>query len=492
MTARAPLPETTSSTVSILEADYVVVGAGAVGLAFVDVLLDQTDADILLIDRRAEPSGHWRDAYPFVRLHNVSALYGVNSRPLGSGALDTAGLDAGCMERAGLTEILDYYDTVFRETLLASGRVRWLPEHDYRPEGVAVSLVDGKALSIRARRRVVDATFTDARLPKTHGPGFPVAPGVRCISPDALEVRADGASGYTVIGAGKTAMDVALHLLSQGVDPDDIAWVRPREPWLLNRRRLQPAEPFFEDTVGGLADEMEAASQAGSVDEFFLKLEAAGVVLRLDRAVVPTMFRCAIAGEREVEALRSVRDVVRLGHVMALEPDRMVLEHGVRMFERDRVHVHCTADGVPRKTPVPIFQKDRIVPQYVRRCAPVFAAAMIARIEALNLTDAEKNDLCQTVPMVDEPAHWVQAHLIEGRNRLRWNGVPELRTWLATSRLDGFGKMITRVAANPTPAQAAVLDRYRRALQPGYARMSEWVSSGRPQVGATTASLPGG
>jgi len=476
MTDRTWRTEAPASPTATLEADYVVVGAGAVGLAFVDVLLDQTKADILLIDRRAEPGGHWRDAYPFVRLHNVSALYGVNSRPLGSGALDTTGFDAGCMERAGLTEILDYYDTVFREALLASGRVTWLPQHDYRPEGVAVSLVDGKTLSIKARRRVVDATFTDARLPKTHGPGFPVVPGVRCISPDALNLKAEGASGYTVIGAGKTAMDVVLHLLSQGINPDDISWVRPREPWLLNRRRLQPSEPFFEDTVGGLADEMEAASEAGSVDEFFLKLEEAGVVLRLDCAVVPTMFRCAIAGEREVEALRSVRDVVRLGHVMALEPDRMVLEHGVRLFDRDRVHVHCTADGVPRKAATQTFQKDRIVPQYVRRCAPVFSAAMIARIEALDLTDAEKNDLCQTVPMVDEPAHWIQAHLIEGRNRLRWNGVPELRTWLGSSRLDGFGGMIARVAGNPTPAQAAVLDRYRRALQPGYARMSEWVS----------------
>ena len=45
----------------IMEADYVVVGAGAVGLAFVDVLLDETTADIILIDRRTEPGGHWRD-----------------------------------------------------------------------------------------------------------------------------------------------------------------------------------------------------------------------------------------------------------------------------------------------------------------------------------------------------------------------------------------------------------------------------------------------
>lgn len=477
MKERASRGDMISSTAAHLEADYVVVGAGAVGLAFVDVLLDETEANILLIDRRAEPGGHWRDAYPFVRLHNVSALYGVNSMPLGSGALDTTGLDAGCMERANLAEILEYYDSLFREKFLATGRVRWLPQHDYKPEGVATSLVDGRSVRVSARRKVVDATFTDARLPKTHGPGFPVAQGVTCISPDALEANVESASSYTVIGAGKTAMDAVLHLLSHGVDRDHIAWIRPREPWLLNRRRLQPAEPFFEDTVGGFAEEMEAAGQADSIADFFLKLEAAGVVLRLDRGIVPTMFRCAIAGESEVEVLGSVRDVMRLGRVIALERDRMVLEHGVRPFDGNWIHVHCTADGVPRNRPEPIFQKDRIVPQYVRRCAPVLSAAMVARVEALNLTDTEKNGLCQTVPMVDEPAHWVQAHLVEGGNRLSWNGVPELRTWLSTARLDGFGGMINRVAANPTRAQAAILDRYRRGLQPAYARMSQWVSS---------------
>ena len=474
MTERTSRPTFTST--SILEADYVVVGAGAVGLAFIDVLLDETEADILLIDRRAEPGGHWRDAYPFVKLHNVSALYGVNSMPLGSGALETSGFDDGFMDRASQAEILDYYDTVLREKLLASGRVTWLPRHDYRPDGVAVSLEDGKPVTVRARRRVVDATFTDSRLPKTHGPGFPVSSGVRCISPDALEAGAEGTSGYTVIGAGKTAMDAVLHLLSQGVDADAIAWVRPREPWLLNRRRLQPAEPFFADTVGGFADEMEAASRASSTDDFFIRLEAAGVVLRLDRAVTPTMFRCAIAGEREVEALQSVRTVVRLGHVVALERNRVVLERGILETDPNRVHVHCTADGVPRKVPVPIFQNCRIVPQHVQRCAPVFAAAMIARIEALNLTDRERNDLCQVVPMVSEPAHWVQAHLVERRNRLRWHSVPELRAWLSTSRLDGFSGMIGRVSANPTPSLTALLDRYRRAVQPAYAKMSEWVS----------------
>jgi len=63
------------------ETDYLVVGAGAAGLAFADTLIAESDAEVVIVDRRAAPGGHWNDAYPFVRLHQPSLYYGVNSRP---------------------------------------------------------------------------------------------------------------------------------------------------------------------------------------------------------------------------------------------------------------------------------------------------------------------------------------------------------------------------------------------------------------------------
>ena len=41
-----------------LEADYVIVGAGAVAMAFADSLLTDTDASIVMVDRRHKPGGH--------------------------------------------------------------------------------------------------------------------------------------------------------------------------------------------------------------------------------------------------------------------------------------------------------------------------------------------------------------------------------------------------------------------------------------------------
>ena len=60
-----------------LETDYLVVGAGAMGMAFTDALIDHADVHVTLVDRRHAAGGHWQDAYPFVQLHQASVFYGV-------------------------------------------------------------------------------------------------------------------------------------------------------------------------------------------------------------------------------------------------------------------------------------------------------------------------------------------------------------------------------------------------------------------------------
>jgi len=137
-----------------------------------------------------------------------------------------------------------------------------------------------------------------------------------------------------------------------------------------------------------------------------------------------------------------------------------VVQHGdaVAIFEQgsldcdpDRLFVHACADGVPRKGSSPIFQDGRLTPQFIRRCAPVFAAALIARVDSLDLSDEKKNDLCQPVPMVDAPEDWLQGHLVEVRNR-------------------------ARCAAQP--AQAAAFSRSRSVQPAGYVRMADLLAAG--------------
>ena len=115
-----------------IETDYLVVGAGASGMAFVDSLMAESEAEVVIVDRRHGPGGHWLDAYPFVRLHQPSAYYGVNSRTLGNDLIDETGPNAGFYERAGAAEICSYFGRVLEEHFIASGRVRFLGMSEYR------------------------------------------------------------------------------------------------------------------------------------------------------------------------------------------------------------------------------------------------------------------------------------------------------------------------------------------------------------------------
>jgi len=58
----------------LIETDYLVVGAGAAAMAFVDTILSDTDSRIVMVDRRDRPGDHWNDAYPFVGLHQPAAV----------------------------------------------------------------------------------------------------------------------------------------------------------------------------------------------------------------------------------------------------------------------------------------------------------------------------------------------------------------------------------------------------------------------------------
>src|SRR5947209_10012557 len=105
--------------------DYLVVGAGATGLAFADTLVAEADdVEVAIIDRREGPGGHWLNAYPFVRLHTPSAYYGVSSLPLGEDRIDDAGENAGFYERASGEQVRAHF-TEAAARLAQTGRVRF-------------------------------------------------------------------------------------------------------------------------------------------------------------------------------------------------------------------------------------------------------------------------------------------------------------------------------------------------------------------------------
>ncbi|HEY6814199.1 MAG TPA: hypothetical protein VI168_01545 [Croceibacterium sp.] len=451
-----------------LEADYVVVGAGAAGMAFTDALVTEaqssgTDLDVIIVDRRHAPGGHWNDAYPFVRLHQPSAYYGVNSLALGGDEIDADGLNAGMYEQAGPTEICGYYDRVMRRRLLPSGAVRYFPMCDVVADGRLVSRLSGEDYEVHARTAVVDAAYLEPAIPATSAPPFAVASGVRCIPVGDLVNIVEPSGRIVVIGAGKTAIDACLWLLLQGVDPDTIRWVKPREPWLRNRFHAQGGE-LVGNLIEGIASQLEAAASAISLDDLFDRLEAAGLLFRVDEQVAPTMYKAPTMSTAELELLRRIEDVVRLGHVRRITHDAIELDEGSVPAGPGDVYVHCAAPGLNPAPAVPIFAEGRITLQPIRTGLIPFNAALVGYVEASGRDIHEKNRLCPPNRLPDVPLDWARGLLIEMAADRAWSKEPDLARWLEAARLNVSRDLRRR---GDEPLVRAALARFRATAGPG-------------------------
>lgn len=457
-----------------LDTDYLVVGAGASGMAFTDSLVTSSSAEVLLVDRRHRPGGHWNDAYPFVRLHVPSSCYGVNSTPLGADRIDRHGPNAGWYELAGAAGICDYFVRVLDDVLLPSGQVRFLGMHDYvrgaSGEHRLVSRLTGEAVDVTVRRKVVDARYLESQVPKTHAPSFSVSPEVRFVPVHELVDLREPASSYVVLGSGKTSIDACLWLLGQGVAPDRLRWVRPRDMWLFDRAGWQPLEQVV-SLMEGLSLELEALAGATSIDDLFRRLEKCGRLLRIDPTVVPTMFRCATVSSVELAQLRQVTDVVRLGRVLRIDREQLVLEGGAVPSPPGAVHVDCTAAGIRTAPRLPIFEADRITLQQVRSCSPTFNSALIGYLEATRPDDEDaKNRLCPANPLPDAAEDWLPTFATSMSAARAWSGEPDLSAWIEGSRLNIFRGVLDHAEE---PRMMLALERFGRHVKPGMTRATE-------------------
>jgi len=421
-----------------LATDYLVVGAGAAGMAFTDALLAHSDATVTIVDRRHAPGGHWIDAYPYVRLHQPSAFYGVSSVPLGQDALDVAGTNAGFYELAGADEIRAYFAHVMHRRFLPSGRVRYFPCSDYLGDGSFVSRLAQESRTVRARRKIVDTTYLEGAIPATSAPPFEVADGVRCVPAGELARIAERPERFVVIGAGKTALDACVWLLEQGVPASAIRWIKPREAWWLNRRFHQPHQ-LLPDFYRGMAIQLEAMAQATSIGDLFARLEAEEFFLRVDTGVAPTMFHGAVISEAELALLRAIEDVVRLGHVRRIERNEIVLDEGRVPTSEGTMHVHCASRGLPRPPLRPIFEPGRVTVQPFLWGFACYQFAMLGVIEATVESDEAKNRLCPPIAYWDANADYLSAFLAGLANERARAAHPALASWAKDTRLNPLG-----------------------------------------------------
>lgn len=467
------------------ETDYLIIGAGAVGLAFADTLLDEDpECHITILDKHAAPGGHWNDAYSFVTLHQPSATYGVNSMEMCPDVVDTHGHNKGMYPLAKHAEILAYYAKVMNDRILASGRAIYHRMTEYIGKSgethTARGLLSGQECKITVRRKVVDGTFFKTSVPATHTPGFDIAletpfavPGDL---PDLARDDAQRPSHFAIIGGGKTAMDTAVWLLEAGVPPTCIDWVRPRDSWMFNRKLLQPAKHGIEGLIKFQTDLVECASESATGDEMFARLDERGTMLRIDPDVTPSMFHYAVISEAEIELLRAIKRVHRGARVTRIEAGAIYFDERMVELPEDTLFIDCTASAVPfevRDKARPFFDGETITLQLAQAPFVPYSAALAAFVEANFETDAQKNNLLPPAPLTDSTATYPYAVMANLMSVSILSNNPKTNAFNARSRLHPTGPAIAEMIANDDPrlAELAKVGPAIKANMPGVIRL---------------------
>jgi hypothetical protein len=306
---------------------------------------------------------------------------------------------------------------------------------------------------VKVRRSFVDATYVESEIPSRHTPSFEIDDDVRFMAPNGLVHMSEPATGFTVIGAGKTSVDTCCWLLDAGVAPDRIRWIKPRDAWVLNRAFTQPLDMLGASYMQLQANWVGAAGEAADASEFAHRLEANGVFLRFDEDREPTMFRGSTMSTRELEQGRQIENVVRLGRVRRIGTTEVLLDEGTVASSPGEMYVDCTANGVRATVPRPLFEDSRITLEYVTIGVIPWSASNVGYVEATRDDTSEKNRLCPPVVFTGRSADLLDLARAGMTGLLARGAEPDYAAWSDGVRLNPAGGVAER-ADDPELAKA--------------------------------------
>ena len=148
------------------------------------------------------------------------------------------------------------------------------------------------------------------------------------------------------------------------------------------------------------------------------------------------MYRCAILSQAELEELRRIEDVVRMGHVQSIEPGRITLDGGTRDIDGSALYIDCSADGFAHREPTTVFTDEPHLPAgRAHLPARVQRGGHRPRRSRLRRR-RHRNAFCGPVPYPREPTDWLRMMLAFNKNQLHWFTDPDMMAWVDTSRLN--------------------------------------------------------
>merc|ERR1712142_790146 len=356
------------------------------GMSFLEELITTSDdMEAIIVDTRAAPGGHWNDAYSFVRLHQPALTYGVSSRTLGTGGADLA----------SKAMILEHFELAMKD-LISTKRVRFFPQCKYLGDGKFTSLVDENIVyDVKINAKLVDATCTMTHVPATKKPNYQVSEGVHLVPVNGLGTLSSPWPHYLIIGGGKTGVDAVLFLLDHGLHPDKISWVIPNDSWFWERDGFTFDDGVFNTLMMNLIDSV-IDEKNETVSDILMAMEERGIMMRLDKNIMPTRYRAATVTKAEIQKLQRVKNIIRKGRITKIEVGKLIFQSGEDMMINPYTlcvdcSVNCTLFPPTKK----VFAGDTISLQYIRIPPPGISASAIAALELMFPNDEEKkNSVC--------------------------------------------------------------------------------------------------
>jgi len=159
-------------------------------------------------------------------------------------------------------------------------------------------------------------------------------------------------------------------------------------------------------------------------------------MLRIDPSSLPSTFHFPTISQGEVDLLRQIEDVIKIGRVSLIEPGFLHGAAGTAPVPVNSLFIDCTAVAAPRLSVTPIWQGDVIIPGLLQAPLVSLSASVAGFIEASFTTDDEKNALAVPMQFTDTPAHYPQVLLSNALNRLLWSQNEKVTGFLKTARLD--------------------------------------------------------
>merc|ERR1719387_104710 len=152
----------------------------------------------------------------------------------------------------------------------------------------------------------------------------------------------------------------------------------------------------------------------------------------------------------ELENLRKVKDIIRLGHVREIHAQRMVLEGGVVPEAQDVLYINCTSSIHHNPPPlVPIWMEKTINLQMITEVYngagdfnPCLAASLTGFLEAKFQDMTEwKNSVCTPAKTVDTALDWLKSQMATSERSGALMNEKMVMSWLVGTRPSQFNCM---------------------------------------------------